>query len=196
MTSGSDGEAAHGPDPIADRDGGGDLVPRDSDSDATLVLPGRGSDHEESEEEGESGEEKDEAEEEDGASSSEEGDGRDEGEVNKEVSDDAMEDGESEMEVNASDVDVPEGPSSSNGVRDVGPVCERYGPGKMCDGRGCHPCMNALQSPNGRIYKTPDSKSRPIEKDMSEEKAPMPANPEAADVTWLVLRVGFGVLEL
>eukprot|EP00435_Cladocopium_sp_Y103_P054437 s2974_g17.t1 len=169
MPSDSDGEAAHDPGLVADHAGGGDLVPRDSDREATLVLPGRGSDQEEGGEE-------------DCESSGDEGEkaGSD-----KEDSDDAMEEGqESEMEVSEPDVDVPEGPSGSNGVKDVGPVCERFGPGKMCDGRGCHPCMNALL--HNRIYKTPDSKSRPFEKDMSEEKKPMPADPEeASDVTWL-----------
>ena len=171
MPSDSDGDAAG---PIADHAGEGDLVARDSDSDATLVLPGRGSD----EEEGEEGK--------DESSGSEE---EEEEEPVKAESDDAMEaEEDSEMEANESDecdADVPEGPSGSNGVKDAGPVCERFGPGKMCDGRGCHPCMNALLSPNRHIYKTPDSKSCPFEKDMSEEKKPMPANPEESDVTWL-----------
>ena len=200
MPSSSDGEAEHGPDPIADHAGGGDLVARDSDSDATMILPGRG---DQDEGEAEAAEEEGEAEEEEGnngeeneESSHEEGDGGDDEEDKGEVSDEAMDSEESEMEGNSSDADEPEEPSGSNGVRDVGPVCERFGPGKMCDGRGCHPCMDALLNPSRQIYKTPDSKRRPIEKDMSEEKMPMSTNPKAADVTLRLFRVGFGFLAL
>ena len=54
-------------------------------------------------------------------------------------------------------------PSGSNGST-AEMVCQRFGHGKMCDGRGCQPCYEALH------YKTPPSKRSCPDEAVSVEK--------------------------
>ena len=84
------------------------------------------------------------------------------------MSDDELEGDEREPDSETSESEDSEEdqenlPSGSNGDKSHGLVCEKYGMGKMCDGRECGHCFNAL-------YVTPKRRHTEEPELLSEEK--------------------------